>query len=88
MFAFRLKLIHQDFDHLSVVAGLFIGITQWHLFRKLFQVSSYWISSIPIVVIVVEVIAGIILWRLDINRGELIFIEGDPYSHALISNVS
>ena len=74
----------RDMIIFQVVAGFFIGITQWLLLRKFFQVSSYWIYSIPIVVIVVEVIAGIILWKLDINRGELSFIEGDPYSHALI----
>ena len=33
----------RDMIIFQVAAGFFIGIIQWFLLRKLFQVSSYWI---------------------------------------------
>jgi len=68
----------------GIVIGISIGFTQWRLLRKVFNVSSFWLYSVAIGFIIIELIAGIILWKLDINRGELNFIEGDPYSHAII----
>ena len=70
------------------VTGFLIGIIQWLILKKIYSVSSLWISTIPIVVIVVEVIAGLILTNLDINRGELTFLEGDPYSHTIILGIT
>ena len=69
---------------LGIVIGFSIGITQWRLLRKVFNVSSFWLYSVAIGFIIIELIAGIILWKLDINRGELSFFEGNPLAHALI----
>ena len=68
----------------GALIGFGIGITQWLLLRKVFNVSSFWLYSVAIGFIIIELIAGIILWKLDINRGELSFIEGNPLAHALI----
>ena len=70
------------------VTGFLIGIIQWFLLKRIFNISSLWISTIPIVVIVIEVIVGLILANLDINRGDLTFLEGDPYSHAIILGIT
>ena len=68
----------------GALIGFGIGITQWLLLRKVFNVSSFWLYSVAIGFIIIELIAGIIFWKLDINRGELNFIEGNPLAHALI----
>jgi hypothetical protein len=69
---------------LGIVIGFSIGITQWRLLRKVFNVSSFWLYSVVIGFTILELIAGIILWKLDINRGELNFIEFNALAHALI----
>jgi len=68
----------------GAVIGLSLGITQMLLLRKLFNVSSFWVYSLAVGFIITELILGIILWRLDINRGELRFIEGNSLPDALI----
>ena len=69
---------------IGIVIGFSIGITQWRLLRKVFNVSSFWLYSVVIGFTILELIAGIILWKLDINRGELNFIEFNALAHALI----
>ena len=69
---------------LGIVIGFSIGITQWRLLRKVFNVSSFWLYSVAIGFTILELIAGIILWKLDINRGELNFIEFNALAHALL----
>ena len=69
---------------LGIVIGFSIGITQWRLLRKVFNVSSFCLYSVVIGFTILELIAGIILWKLDINRGELNFIEFNALAHALI----
>ena len=69
---------------LGIVIGFSIGITQWRLLRKVFNVSSFWLYSVAIGFTILELIAGIILWKLDINRGELNFIESNVLAHALL----
>lgn len=69
---------------LGIVIGFSIGITQWRLLRKVFNVSSFWLYSVAIGFTILELIAGIILWKLDINRGELSFIEFNALAHALL----
>jgi hypothetical protein len=69
---------------LGIVIGFSIGITQWRLLRKVFNVSSFWLYSVAIGFTILELIAGIICWKLDINRGELNFIEFNALAHALI----
>jgi len=68
----------------GIVIGFSIGITQCRLLRKVFNVSSFWLYSVVIGFIILEAIAGIILWKLDINRGEYNFIEFNALAHALI----
>lgn len=68
----------------GIVIGISIGFTQWRLLRRVFNVSVFWMYSVAIAFIIVELIAGVILWKMGINRGELSFLEGDPLSHAFI----
>ena len=68
----------------GTVIGISMGITQWLLLRKVFDVSLFWLYSVAIGFIIIELIAGIILWKLNINRGELSFIEFNALAHALI----
>ena len=65
----------------GVIIGLSIGFIQLRLLRKIFNVSSFWLYSIVIGFIIVELIAGITCWRMEINRGDLSFLEGDPLGH-------
>ena len=70
------------------VAGIILGTVQWLLLRKKFKISSLWILTYPLAVIIFEVIAGIICHKMDINRGDLSFLEGDPFGHALLLAIS
>jgi hypothetical protein len=72
----------------GIVVGLGIGITQYKILRKVFNVSPFWLYAIPIGFIFVELIIGIIFWEVNINRGELSFIEGNPLPHAFILAVT
>ena len=72
----------------GVLIGIGIGITQWMFLRKVFNVSSFWLYTVAIGFIIVELIAGIILWKMDINRGELSFVEGDSIGHSVILAIS
>ena len=72
----------------GTVIGFSMGITQWLLLRKVFDVSSLWIYSVAIGFVIIELFVGIILWKLDINRGDLSFIEGKPLAHALILGIT
>lgn len=66
------------------VIGFGIGITQYRILRKIVEISSFWIYSVAIGFILVELIIGIILWEMEINRGELNFMEGNSLAHTLI----
>jgi hypothetical protein len=68
----------------GILIGFGIGITQWLLIKKVFNISKFWLYSVTIGFIIFELIAGIILWKMDINRGELSFIEGDSMGHTII----
>ncbi|TAJ15681.1 hypothetical protein DMA11_00300 [Marinilabiliaceae bacterium JC017] len=72
----------------AILLGLSIGIIQKRLLKKIFKVSSLWIYSAATGFIIIELIAGFIFWKLDINRGELNFLEGNPFAHALILAIS
>lgn len=72
----------------GVLIGFGIGITQWLLLRKNFNVSSFWKYSVAIGFVIAELIVGLILLKLDINRGELNFVEGNPLAHSLIMAMS
>ncbi len=70
------------------VAGIIIGIVQWNLLKKRYKIPSIWIVTFPVSVIIVETFAGIICHKLNINRGDLSFLEGDSYSHALMMAIT
>jgi len=72
----------------GVIIGLSIGFIQLRLLRKIFNVSSFWLYSIVIGFIIVELIAGITCWRMEINRGDLSFLEGDPIGHTLMLTIA
>jgi len=72
----------------GVIIGLSIGFIQLRLLRKIFNVSSFWLYSIVIGFIMVELIAGIICWKLDINRGDLSVLEGDSLGHSLVLSIT
>lgn len=72
----------------GAIIGICVGITQKLMLRKIFNVSSSWIYSVAIGFILAELIVGIILWKYNINRGELSFIENNPLPHALILAVT
>jgi len=68
----------------GALIGFGIGFVQRLLLRKVFNVSAFWIYSVAIGFILTELIVGIVLWKMDINRGELSFIEFNALAHALI----
>lgn len=72
----------------GILIGFGIGITQRILLKKVFNVSSLWLYSLAIGFIITEIIVGIICWKLDLNRGDLSFVENNPLPHALIAAIS
>jgi hypothetical protein len=69
----------------GILIGCSIGFIQWRLLRNTFNIPSLWIYLVPIGIIFCESIIGIILWKLDLNRGEFSFWENKPLHHALIA---
>lgn len=69
----------------GAILGFCIGIIQWRLLRRVFRVSLFWLYSVPVGIILAELMAGIVLLKLDINRGECAFWENYPLFHALIT---
>jgi hypothetical protein len=68
----------------GAIIGLGTGIYQRLLLRKVFNISSVWIYTLIIGFVITELIAGIILWQLDLDREKLRFIEFKPLPEALI----
>ena len=71
----------------GLLIGFCIGIIQWRLLRKTLSIPSFWIYSVPAGIILTELIAGIILRQLGMNRGEFSFWENNPLPHALIAGI-
>jgi len=67
----------------GAVIGLGTGLYQRPLLRRFFQVPLNWIYTLVIGFALTELIVCIILWRLNLNRGELRFIEFNPLPEAL-----
>jgi len=67
----------------GAVIGLGTGLYQKALLKKVFSVSSNWIYSLILGFAITELIVCVILWRLNINRWELRFIESNPLPEAL-----
>lgn len=68
----------------GTVIGLGTGLYQRSLLRKVFNISSSWIYALIIGFVTTELICGIILWQLDLDREKLRFIEYKPLPEALI----
>jgi hypothetical protein len=68
----------------GAVIGFGTGIYQKSLLEKLFGVTSSWIYMLIIGFAITELITGIILWKMGLNRGELRFIEFRPIPESLI----
>ncbi len=68
----------------GAVIGFGTGIYQKSLLEKLFSVTSYWIYILVIGFAITELITGIVLWKMGLNRGELRFIEFRPIPESLI----
>ena len=67
----------------GALIGLGTGIYQKSLLRKMFNVSSSWIYTLVIGFAFAELIIGLILWQLDLDREKLRFIEFKPLPEAL-----
>jgi hypothetical protein len=68
----------------GTIIGLGTGIYQKSLLRKVFNISSHWIYTLIIGFVISELIAGIILWQLGLDREKLRFIEYKPLPETLI----
>jgi hypothetical protein len=69
----------------GAVLGFGTGILQKMLLKERFTIPSFWVYSVIIGFVLAELIAGIILWRLDILRGQLNVVNSNnPFPEALI----
>lgn len=68
----------------GTIIGLGTGIYQRSLLRKVFNISSSWIYMLIIGFVATELIAGIVLWQLDLDREKLRFMEFKPLPETLI----
>ena len=68
----------------GTIIGLGTGIFQRSILRKVFNISSSWIYTLIIGFVATELIAGIVLWQLDLDREKLRFLEFNPLPEALI----
>ena len=71
----------------AILIGGSVGFIQWKMLRKTYSISSSWIYLIPAGMIFTELITGILLWKMGINRGEFAFWEANPLPHALIVTI-
>lgn len=82
--------LSQTLGHIAAggVLGLAVGLFQRSYLKKLFDVPALWIYALIIGFIVIELISGIILAQMGINRGEIKFFEyktpGHPPGESLI----
>lgn len=58
------------------ILGAVISLKQWLLLRKKIGLSALWILACVGGMIIGELVAGWILWKLDINRGDLGWAQG------------
>ena len=82
--------LSQTLGHIAAgaVLGLAVGLFQRSYLKRLFNVPALWIYALIIGFVVIELISGIILSQMGINRGELKFFEyktpGNPPGESLI----
>jgi len=71
----------------AILLGSCVGFIQWRMLRKNYSISSSWIYLVPAGMILTELIASILLWKMGVNRGEYVFWENNPLPHALIAAI-
>lgn len=71
----------------GIIIGSSIGFIQWKLLRKTYKIPSFWMFTVPAGIIFTELMAGIILMKMGINRGEYSFWENNPLPHTLIAAI-
>jgi len=71
----------------AILFGSSIGFIQWRLLRKTYSIPSSWIYLVPAGMVLTELVAGILLWEMGINRGEFAFWENNPIPHAVIASI-
>lgn len=82
--------LSQTLGHVAAgaVLGLAVGLFQRSFLKKLFRVPVFWIYALIIGFVLTELISGIVLTQMGINRGEIKFFEyetpGDPPGESLI----
>lgn len=62
--------------NLMLVMGALIGIMQWILLQRLFKIHWLWILTCIAGGVIGEILAGIILWEMGINRADLGWAQG------------
>lgn len=68
----------------GIIIGLGTGLYQKALLVKIFSVKASWIYALIGGFVLTELISGIVLWRLGLNRAELRFIEFNPLPESVI----
>ena len=51
------------------ILALGTGILQKELLKKYFNISNYWVLSLIIGFLIAELLAGLVLWKLEVYRG-------------------
>lgn len=69
----------------GLIIGFCLGFIQWRQLRKILKISSLWMYILPAGIVLVELIVGIICWKMGLNRGEYSFWENYPLQHAMIA---
>lgn len=68
----------------GAVIGAGTGLYQKLMLQKQFRVTPAWIYTIILGFVLTELVAGIVLWQMDLIRSQLRFIEHDPLPESLI----
>ncbi len=53
------------------VLGMGVGLVQWGMINKELKVSFNWMWLLVLGLIIAELLAGILLWQLDVLRGQI-----------------
>lgn len=68
----------------GIVIGFGTGLYQKSLLGKLFDVKSSWIIALIGGFVLIELVSGIVLWQMGLNRAELRFLEFKPLPESVI----
>ena len=82
--------LSQTLGHIAAGAtlGIAVGLFQRSLLKRLFNISALWVYALIIGFVLAELVSGIILSQMGINRGEIKFFEyeapGNPPGETII----